>query len=113
MDEISIGAATRVAELKGGEVQNFTIRPEDFGLAAGDVSALSVDSAEASLALIRGVFADEPGAARDIVAVNAGAAIYAAGVAEDLNGGVQKAMHALSIGAAQRKLEEFVEFTNR
>ena len=90
MDEISIGAPTRVAELKDGRVRVFTIQPEQFGFARGDVKKLGVTSPAESLAIIRGVFDNQPGPAHDIVALNAGAAIYAAGLAPNLDAGVKK-----------------------
>lgn len=111
LDEISIGSPTRVAELKNGAVNTYRIAPEDFGMARADVSALAVDSAAASLAMIRSVFAGEPGPARDIVALNAGAAIYAAGLVEDLPVGVDRALAVLDSSAAAEKLQRLVEFS--
>src|SRR3989344_3520946 len=84
MDEISIGAATHVAELKAGRVRVFTIHPEQFGLKRGDVSKLAVTSPVESLSMVEAVLNNEPGPARDIVVLNAGAAIYAAGLEPDL-----------------------------
>ncbi len=111
MDEISIGAATRVAELRGGEVRDYFVTPEEFGLARADVGTLGVADADESLALIRRVFAGEPGPARDIVALNAGAAIYAADLVEDLATGVARALEVLDSGAAGERLEALVKLS--
>lgn len=112
MDEISIGAPTFVAELKDGEVKTYTIKPEDFGLSSGDVGALKVADAAQSLAVIQAVFENQPGPARDIVALNAGAAIYAAGLADTLQAGVDKAMEIIASGAARARLDDLVKVSN-
>jgi len=108
MDEISGGAPTHVAELKDGDIRSYTVTPEEFGLQRADVATLVVQSAEQSLGVIRDVFAGGPGPARDVVVLNAGAAIYAAGLAETLEAGVQRAQEVLDSGAAARKLDELV-----
>lgn len=113
MDEISIGAPTRVAELKDGRVRVFTIQPEQFGMARGDVKKLGVASPAESLAIIQGVLANQPGPARDIVALNAGAAIYAAGLAPDLPTGVKAAQAVLASAAARHKLEALVALSRK
>ena len=113
MDEISIGAPTRVAELKDGQVRVFTIQPEQFGFARGDIKRLAVTGPTESLAIIQGVLVNEPGPARDIVALNAGAAIYAAGLAPDLPAGVKTAQTVLVNGAARRKLEALVTLSKK
>ncbi len=113
MDEISLSAPTSVAELKGGQVRSYQIQPTDFGMQVAPLDALRVDSAEASLAMIRGVLADEAGPARDIVCLNAGAAIYVAGLADSLAGGVDAARAAIASGNAAKVLDDLVEFTNR
>ena len=113
MDEISIGAPTRVAELKDGQVRVFTIQPDQFGLARGDVKKLTVTGQAESLAIIQAVFANQSGPARDIVALNAGAAIYAAGLAPDLPAGVKSALGVLASGAARRKLEALVTLSKK
>ncbi len=105
MDEISIGAPTRVAELKDGRVRTFTIQPEQFGLARGDVKKLGVSSPAESLAIIHAVFDNQPGPARDIVVLNAGAAIYVAGLVPNLDAGVKKAGEMIASGAARAKLD--------
>jgi anthranilate phosphoribosyltransferase len=104
MDEISIGAPTFVAELKDGEVTTYTIEPEDFGLARADLASLKVEDAAQSLAVVKGVLENRPGPARDIVQLNAGAALYVAGLADSLAAGVSKAGEVLASGAALSKL---------
>jgi len=111
MDEISIGAPTFVAELKQGEVSTYTITPEDFGMSTADVSALKVEDAEQSLDVIKMVLGNQPGPARDIVVLNAGAALYAAGLADTLAAGVEKASEVIASGAALDKLDALVEAT--
>ena len=113
MDEISIGAPTRVAELKDGRVRVLTIQPEQFGFVRGDVKKLAVTGPAESLAIIQNVLANQSGPARDIVALNAGAAIYAAGLAPDLPAGVKSALAALASGAARRKLEALVTLSKK
>jgi anthranilate phosphoribosyltransferase len=111
LDEISIGAPTMVAELKDGQVRDFQISPEQFDMQRADVAALSVQNAEQSLAVIQGVFSGEPGPARDIVALNAGAAIYVAGLADSLEAGVRKALQILDSGAARQKMDALVQLS--
>jgi len=111
MDEISIGSATTVAELKNGKVNVYKIKPEDFGLKSSDVGALAVDSADRSLAMVKAVLRNEPGPARDIVQLNAGAAIYVAGLAASLAEGVTRAGEVVASGAAMKKLEALVSLS--
>jgi len=113
MDEISIAAATHVAELKDGEVRDYFITPEQFGFERADISSLAVDSAEQSLATIHNVFDNQPGPARDIVALNAGAAIYAAGLSDDLGQGIKVAQDVIADGSARAKLDALVAFSNQ
>ncbi len=113
MDEISIGAPTRVAELKDGRVRVFTIQPEQFGFARGDVKKLGVTSPAESLAIIRGIFDSRPGPAHDIVALNAGAAIYVAGLAPNLEAGVKKAAEVIASGAARAKLDALAALSKK
>ena len=113
MDEISIGAPTRVAELKDGRIRVFTIQPEQFGFARGDVKKLGVTSPAESLAIIRGVFDNQPGPAHDIVALNAGAAIYAAGLAPNLDAGVKKAAEVIASGAARAKFDALTALSKK
>ncbi len=111
LDEISIGAATQVAELRDGAISRYRIAPEDFGLQRADLDALRVEDAQASLVLIRAALTGEAGPARDIVALNAGAAIYTAGLAGDLAQGVARAREVMRSGAAAAKLDELISFT--
>jgi len=113
MDEISIGAPTRVAELKDGRVRAFSIQPEQFGLTRGDVKQLGVAGPAESLALIRGIFDGQTGPARDIVALNAGAAIYVAGLAPSLEAGVKQAAEAIARGAARAKLDALAALSKK
>lgn len=112
MDEISIGAVTKVAELKEGKVSTYVVAPEQFGMQRAAIDALKVSDAQHSLTMIRAALDNTPGPARDIVALNAGAAIYAAGLAETLEQGVRKASDAIASGAARAKLEALIKFTN-
>jgi anthranilate phosphoribosyltransferase len=111
MDEISLGASTLVGELKNGQITEYEIHPEDFGLPMASNRALRVDTPEQSLAVLRGVLDNQPGAARDIVTLNAGAALYAANVAASIAEGVERARAAIASGAAKAKLAQFVAFS--
>ena len=111
MDEISISAPTRVAELKDGEVTSYRIAPEDFGFERTNAATIRVGSAEESLNVIRSVLDDEPGPARDIVCLNAGAAIHVSGLADDLAGGIEQARQAIASGKAKQVLERLVAAT--
>jgi anthranilate phosphoribosyltransferase len=111
MDEISLSGPTMVGEFRGGEVQEYNIAPQDFGLKTQNASAIKVDGVEQSKALVLSALANETGAARDIVALNAGAGIYVAGLAPSLAGGVQKALAVIASGAARKKLDAFVGYT--
>ncbi|MGE4241385.1 anthranilate phosphoribosyltransferase [Ramlibacter sp.] len=106
MDEVSLGAATLVGELKDGEISEYEIHPEDFGLPMSGSRALKVDTPEQSSAMMRGVLDNQPGPARDIVILNAGAALYAANVATSIADGIAKARAAVESGAAKKKLED-------
>ena len=112
MDEISIGAATKVSELKDGKVTSYNITPEEFGFTKTDISELAVNGAEESLAVIKKVLDNEAGPARDIVTFNSGAAIYVAGLANTLKEGIEKAKEVIASGAAKAKLEELVKLSN-
>jgi len=111
MDEISLGAATLVGELKDGEVREYEIHPEDFGLAMASNRSLKVAGPEESRLMLLGALADQPGAARDIVLLNAGATLYAANVASSIAEGIALARQAISSGAARAKLDQFVAAT--
>ena len=112
LDEISIGSATRVAELKDGGITVYTVTPEEFGLERSDLSAIAVSDAGQSLAMINEVLDNRPGPARDIVVMNAGAAIYAAGVADSLSDGIEQAGEALANGSARETLASLIRVTN-
>ncbi len=113
MDEISISSPTQVAELKDGAVKCYRISPEDFGLHSADSSLLAVSSAEQSLRMIHTVLANTAGAARDIVQLNAGAAIYVAGLADSLEAGVRRAAEVIASGAARDKLQALIDCSRR
>lgn len=110
LDEISIAAATEVAELKNGEITAYRLIPEQFGMQRSSLGQLAVEDAEQSLAIIHQVFDNQAGPARDIVALNAGAAIYAADLASDLQQGVEKALAVIASGEAKAKLAALVAF---
>ena len=111
MDEISLGAATLVGELRNGEIREYEIHPEDFGMAMASNRALRVETPEESVAMLRGVLDNQPGAARDIVLLNAGAALYAANVVASIAEGIDRARNALDSGAAQAKLAQYIAFS--
>jgi anthranilate phosphoribosyltransferase len=111
LDEISIAAPTDIAELKDGAIRRYRIAPADFGLDESPLDAIRVDGPARSLELVRAALAGEPGPARDIVLLNAGAAIYAAGVADDLASGIEAAREAIATGAALERLERLAAHT--
>jgi anthranilate phosphoribosyltransferase len=111
LDEISIEGETMVGELKDGEVREYRVHPRQFGLQPAPLSAVRVSDGQESRAMLLAALENQTGPARDIVALNAGAAIYAAGLAESLERGVDKALAVLASGAARRKLDELVAFT--
>ena len=111
MDEISLGAPTQVGELRNGEIVEYEIHPEDFGLAMVSNRGLKVENAEQSKAMLLNALDNEPGTPRDIVAFNAGAALYAANVTPSIATGIELAREALASGAARVKLDEFVRYT--
>jgi len=111
MDEVSLGAATLVGELKNGHITEYEIHPEDFGMPMASNRALKVETPEQSMAMLKSVLDNEPGAARDIVILNAGAALYAANVTPSIKSGVELARSVIASGAAKSKLAQFVAFT--
>ena len=113
MDEVSLGAATMVGELKDGEITEYEIHPEDFGMVMASNRALKVQTPEDSKAMLLGVLDDEPGAPRDIVILNAGVALYAANVAPSMAQGLELARTALASGAARRKLAQLVDLSRQ
>ena len=110
MDEISLGAATLVGELQNGQITEYELHPEDFGLTMASNRALRVDTPHESMAMLRGVLDNQLGAARDIVMINAGATLYAANVASSIADGLARARVAIESGAAKAKLAQFVAF---
>jgi len=108
MDEVSLGAATLVGELKDGVITEYEIHPEDFGLTMASNRALKVETPAQSMAMLKAVLANEPGPARDIVMLNAGVALYAANVSASLAEGVLRAREVLASGQALAKLNQFV-----
>ena len=111
MDEVSLGAATLVGELRDGEITEYEIHPEDFGMTMASNRALRVETPEESMAKLHGVLDGQPGAARDIVLLNAGAALYAANVSPSIAQGIERAREAIDSGAARERLARFVAFT--
>jgi anthranilate phosphoribosyltransferase len=112
LDEIALSGPTMVGELKEGKISEYTIKPEDFGLREADAGAIRVGSVDESKAMLLGALEDRGGAPRDIVALNAGASIYTAGLAPSLAAGVNKALEILASGAARRKVDDFVAATS-
>ncbi|MGE6335839.1 anthranilate phosphoribosyltransferase [Acidovorax sp. NPDC077664] len=112
MDEVSLGAATLVGQLKNGQITEYEIHPEDFGMSMSSNRALKVESPEQSREMLIGVLKGEPGAAQDIVCLNAGVALYAANVVDSVPAGLAKARAAVASGAALAKLEQMVTRTH-
>jgi anthranilate phosphoribosyltransferase len=110
LDEISISGETLVGELRDGEVNEYVVSPEQFGLSTHDIRALQVATVEESRERIMKALNNEPGAERDVVALNAGAAIYAAGISDSLADGVERAQASMASGAALAKLEALRAF---
>jgi anthranilate phosphoribosyltransferase len=113
MDEVSLGAATMVGELVNGQIREYEIHPEDFGLSMISSRNLKVANAAESKVRVMEALRGEPGPAHDIVALNAGTALYAAGVAASIEEGLQKARAAIASGAALAKLDQFVGVTRQ
>jgi anthranilate phosphoribosyltransferase len=111
LDEISLGAATLVGELRGGVISEYEIHPEDFNLSMSSTRNLRVEDAEQSKAMLNTALIAESGVAHDIVALNAGAALYVSGQAKSIAEGIGKAKSVMLSGAALAKLQQFVETT--
>lgn len=111
MDEISLAAPTHVAELKDGHITEYDIKPEQLGINSQDVNALVVDNAEQSLGLIEQALTGQAGPAFDILALNAGAAIYVAGKADDMPSGVKQAQQIMHDGSAWQLMQDLSQFT--
>jgi anthranilate phosphoribosyltransferase len=112
MDEISISAPTSVAELKNGEITEYNIKPEDFGFNQQPVSLIRINNANESLEMVNSVLSNDASAARDIVALNAGAAIYVAGLTASHKAGVERALDVIESGAARQKLLDLINQSN-
>ena len=111
VDEISLGERTLVGELRNGDISEYEIAPEDFGLARAPLSALRVDDPQASKAMLLEAIAGAAGAASDVVALNAGAALYAAGIAVSIRDGLDRARAEMAKGTPRAKLDAFVALT--
>ncbi len=111
MDELSLGAATLVGELRDGEVREYEVHPEDFGIAMSASRNLQVANAAESRAMLLDVLAGRPGPALDIVALNAGAALYTAGVVDDIATGIARARAVIADGSARARLDRYVACT--
>lgn len=113
MDEVSLGAATLVGELKNGEITEYEIHPEDFKMVMASNRALKVQTPEQSKAMLLGVLDNVPGAAREIVILNAGVALYAANVVDSMAVGIERARTAIESGAAKSKLMQLVDLSQQ
>jgi anthranilate phosphoribosyltransferase len=113
LDEVSISATTRVAELKGGVITEYEIAPEDFGFVRSDLDGLKVSNSKESLVLVQASLDGSHKGASDIVALNAGAAIYVSGAADSLKSGIESARDSIDSGRAADKMKEFVDFTTQ
>ena len=112
LDELSIAGPSYVVELKDGAIDEYEIEPEDFGLERQSLDGLKADSVESSLALVRAALSQEDSAAASIVALNAGAAIYASGVATSLANGGTMAQDVIASGQARERLAELVRISS-
>jgi len=113
LDEISISGSTKITELYQGEIRSYSISPEDFGLTRAPLSAIQVNTVEESKQMLEGVLANKASPARDIISLNAGAAIYTAGLASSLAEGVEKASSVIASGAAAQKVTELAQLSQR
>jgi anthranilate phosphoribosyltransferase len=112
LDEITISGTTSVAELKDGQVNEYTVTPKDFGMHAEPLDKIRVTNIADAKAMLLGVLENKPGAALDIVRLNAGAAIYVAGLSDTLADGVKKAAETIASGAAKNKLAQLIQTSN-
>jgi len=113
MDEISLGAATLVGELKNGQITEYEIHPEDYGLAMMSNRGLRVADAAESRAMLLEALENKPGTPREIVTLNAGAALYTANLVDSIGDGIARAREAIASGAARKKLDDFINFTRK
>jgi anthranilate phosphoribosyltransferase len=111
MDEISISAATNIAEFKDGDIKTYKVEPEQFGMQRADISSLAVDNVEDSFKVMQAVLDNQGGPTQDIVLLNAGAAIYTAGVEDTLTAGIATARQVIENGSAKAKLDELAKLT--
>ena len=111
MDEISISAATNIAELKDGEIKTYQIEPEQFGMQRADISTLAVENVEESFKVMQAVLDNQGGPTQDIVVLNAGAAIYTAGIEDSLDSGIASARQVIENGSAKTKLNQLTKLT--
>ncbi len=112
LDEISIASASNIAELKNGIISTYQITPEQFGMQRASLESLLVDSAQSSLVMVKAVLNNKAGAAKDIVVLNAGAAIYAANLVDSFEAGIDKAKQVIESGAAFEKMELLIKYSN-
>lgn len=112
LDEFSIAGPTNVCELKDGALQSYEVSPEDVGLTRQSIESCVVENAQESLKIVNAVLADTPGAARDMVLLNAGAALAVGGIASDIAAGVDMAADAVASGLAKEKFKALIQFTN-
>ena len=112
LDEFSIADKTYVAELKDGNVSTYSVHPKDFGLTLGNLKDIRADNADASLALITEAFSGRNGTVKNIISLNAGAAIYVSGLTTSLQTGIDRANQVLSDGSSQKKLDEYIQISN-
>jgi len=113
LDEISIASASNIAELKDGIVSTYQITPEQFGLQRSSLETLAVDGSESSLTMLKSVLNNQAGAAKDIVILNSGAAIYAANLVTTLEAGIQKAQQVIENGTALEKFNALIAYSNK
>lgn len=111
MDEISISAKTFISELKNNEINNYEISPDDFGIKNFNINDLSVENIDESLTMMKSVFDNNNNAAKAIVSLNAGAAIYASGISDSIKAGVEMAINIIESGAAKKKFEMLIQHT--
>ncbi|MBC7655867.1 MAG: anthranilate phosphoribosyltransferase [Frankiaceae bacterium] len=111
LDEITLAGGTMVAELRDGKIEEYELLPGEYGFAMSDLQSIRVGSPEESRTMLLEVLADKPGPARDIVLLNSGAAMYAAGLAGSIGDGIAQARQSITSGAAQAKLEQYVSVT--
>ena len=112
LDEITLAGGTMVAELRDGQIEEYELLPGEYGFAMSDLQSIRVGSPAESRTMLLEVLADKPGPARDIVLLNSGAALYAAGLAGSIGDGIAQARQSITSGAAQAKLEQYVSVTN-